>query len=97
MPRGNRWWPLKNNRSSCEQAYNAQAVVDVEAVPAELGSVVTVLADTGYANGVTAQKVQRQGLKFWSRWDVKPKMDTNATTSVLYPPSWSPRHLPRTG
>ena len=40
----------KNNRSSSEQAYNAQAVV-------------TVLADTGYANGTTVQKRQGQGLK----------------------------------
>jgi len=78
----------KNNRSSYEQAYNAQAVVDAEgtmlvlgvrvsdegpdagqlaldidAVPKELGPVVTVLADTGYANGATVQKLQGQGLE----------------------------------
>jgi transposase len=78
----------KNNRSSYEQAYNAQAVVDadgtmlvlgvrvsdegpdagqlaldIEAVPRELGPVVTVLADTGYANGTTVQKLQGQGLE----------------------------------
>jgi transposase len=78
----------KNDRSSYEQAYNAQAVVDadgtmlvlgvrvsdqgpdagqlvldVEAVPQELGPVVTVLADTGYANGTTVQKLQGQGIE----------------------------------
>lgn len=78
----------KNNRSSYEQAYNAQAVVDADgtmlvlgvrvsdegpdagqlaldigAVPTEVGPVVTVLADTGYANGTTAQKLQGQGIE----------------------------------
>ena len=78
----------KNNRSSYEQAYNAQAVVeangtmlvlgvrvsdegpdagqlalDVDAVPKELGPVVTVLADTGYANGATVQKLQAEGIE----------------------------------
>jgi hypothetical protein len=81
----------KNNRSSYEQAYNAQAVVDAEgtmlvlgvrvsdegpdagqlaldidAVPKELGPVVTVLADTGYAKGATVQKLQGQGLEVGS-------------------------------
>jgi hypothetical protein len=78
----------KNNRSSYEQAYNAQAVVDADgtmlvlgvrvsdegpdagqlardtrAVPAEVGPVVTVLADTGCANGATVQKLQGQGIE----------------------------------
>jgi len=78
----------KNNRSSYEQAYNAQAVVDaegtmlvlgvrvsdegpdagqlaldIETVPQEMGPVVTVLADTGYANGTTVQKLQGQGIE----------------------------------
>lgn len=78
----------KNNRSSYEQAYNAQAVVDAEgtmlvlgvrvsdegpdagqlaldidAVPKELGPVATVLADTGYANGRTVQKLQGQDIE----------------------------------
>ena len=78
----------KNNRSSYEQAYNAQAVVDadgtmlvlgvrvsdegpdagqlaldIESVPTEVGPVATVLADTGYANGTTVQKLQGRGIE----------------------------------
>ena len=78
----------KNSRSSYEQAYNAQAVVDadgtmlvlgarvcdegsdagqlaldIEAVPNQLGPVVTALADTGYANAATVQKLQTQGIE----------------------------------
>lgn len=78
----------KNSRSSYEQAYNAQAVVDadgtmlvlgvrvcdegpdagqlaldIDAIPRQLGPVATVLADTGYANGPTIQKLQGQGVE----------------------------------
>ena len=78
----------KNSRSSYDQAYNAQAVVDaggtmlvlggrvcnqgtdagelaldIDAVPRQLGPVATVLADTGYANGWTIQKLQEQGIE----------------------------------
>lgn len=40
-----------------------QLALDMETVPKELGTVATVLADTGYASGATVQKVQRQGVE----------------------------------
>ena len=38
-----------------------QLALDVEAVPQEVGTVAVVLADTGFANGATVKKLQKQG------------------------------------
>ena len=78
----------KNNRSSSEQSYNAQAVVDatgsmlvlagrvsnvgpdsgqlaigIDWVPPELGTIETVIADTGYASGGPVQELQARGME----------------------------------
>jgi len=48
----------------CNDATDAgQLALDVETVPHQLGLAKTVLADTGYANGTTVQKLQNRGIE----------------------------------
>ena len=48
----------------CNEGPDAgQLALDMDAVPRQLGPVATVVADTGYANGSTIQKLQGQGIE----------------------------------
>lgn len=50
-------------RVSNEGTDARQLVLDVQAIDPQLGPVTTVLADTGYANGTTVQRLQTQGIE----------------------------------
>ncbi len=42
---------------------SGQLAIDIDTVPAELGSVTTVIADTGYASGEPVQELQKRGME----------------------------------
>lgn len=42
---------------------SGELALDIEAVPEEAGAVTKVLADTGFANGATVKKLQKQGIE----------------------------------
>ncbi len=50
-------------RVSNEGTDAGQLALDIDALPRQLGPVTTVLADTGYANGSTIQKLQGKGIE----------------------------------
>ena len=80
---------------------SGQLAIDIDAVPAELGSIATVIADTGYASGEPVQELQKRGMevvvalgkqaKMHRRahdFRPVPKDDLNRKTPIVWRKPW---------